>query len=290
MDKTTKPRAAAPTRKPGAKPAQKVDLSSLFGAATQALAKNQTGLNQADAENHNHGDNMVQTFSLITEALASKQGKPPAQQLQYASKVVAKNASSGSAQVYAQGLAQAAQQFRGKSKMTPDGAMTLIQTLLGGGQAAGAQGGSGGDLLGSLLGGGLAGAEGSGAGAGGDLLGSLLGGGSQTPGSQGGGDMLGTLLGGGGQGGGDLLGSLLGGSQPSSSTAGQAQNGLDLGDLLNAGMSFMDAKQHGQNTLQAALAAVMSAGPMSGKPHREASGQLIANAMLQVLGGLSNRK
>ena len=54
-----------------------LDLSSLFNVATQALAANQSSLNRADAENQNHGDNMVQAFSMITQALASQQGAAP---------------------------------------------------------------------------------------------------------------------------------------------------------------------------------------------------------------------
>jgi hypothetical protein len=63
---------------------------------------------------------------------------------------------SGSSQLYANGLEQASQQFQGQ-QVTPANAMTLIQTLLGGGQAPQAQtpqqdSGLGG-VLGSLLGG-----------------------------------------------------------------------------------------------------------------------------------------
>jgi len=45
---------------------QGIDLVQLFGAAAQALAANQSALNQADTLNGDHGDNMVQTFNLIT--------------------------------------------------------------------------------------------------------------------------------------------------------------------------------------------------------------------------------
>jgi hypothetical protein len=42
-----------------------LDLSSLFNVATQALTANQSSLNQADTQNQNHGDNMVQVFNMI---------------------------------------------------------------------------------------------------------------------------------------------------------------------------------------------------------------------------------
>ena len=88
---------------------------------------------------------------------------------------------------------------------------------------------------------------------------------------------------------GDLLGSLLGGQQAQSG-AGGLSDGIDMGDLLNAGMAFMNAKQQGQDNLQAALSALMSAGPMAQKPHRQQSGQLVANALLQAIAGMSQKK
>ena len=223
-----------------------MDLSALFNVAAQALTANQASLNQADTENQNHGDNMVQIFNMISQALASQQGSAPSNQLQQASNYLAQNGTSGSAQVYAQGLAQAAQQLQGHSAVTPENAMLLIQSLLGGGQQSAPQ-------------------------AGGDLLGALMGGGQPTPQV------------------GDLLGSLLGGEQATSQT-GQPSHGIDAGDLLNAGVAFMNAKQEGQDGLQAALTALMSAGPMAQKTHRQQSGQLVANALLQAISGMASRK
>ena len=225
-----------------------IDLASLFNVATQALAANQSSLNQADTENQNHGDNMVQAFNMITQALGSQQDASPAQQLSHASQYLSQHATSGSAQAYSQGLAQAAQQFQGQQSVTPDNAMMLVQSLLGGGQQSASQGG-------------------------GDLLGSLLGGGQQST----------------AQGAGDLLGALLGGEQPAQQGSDQGQDGLDLGDVLNAGMAFMNAKQQGQGTLQAGLSALMAAGPLGQKPHRQQSGQVVANALLQAVSGLARK-
>lgn len=225
-----------------------MDLSSLFNVAAQALTANQSSLNQADTENQNHGDNMVQVFNMISQVMANQQGASPSQQLNSASQYLAQNGTSGSAHVYSQGLAQAAQQFQGQSAVTPDNAMTLIQSLLGGGQPAASQGG--------------------------DLLGSLLGGGQQSQSSAQGGDLLGSLLGG----------------QSAPQGGGQQQSGIDLGDVLNAGMSFMNAKQQGQGNMQAALSALMSAGPMAQKSHRQQSGQVVANALLQVVAGMAKQK
>ena len=207
-------------------PQQGADLSAIFSAAAQALAANQSSLNQADHQNQNHGDNMVQAFNMIAEAMAKHPDAPPSAQLQHASNYLAQNTTSGSGQLYAQGLAQAAQQFQGQSAVTPENAMQLIQSLLGGGQAPTQQSGGG------------------------------------------------------------LLGSLLGGQHAQTSSMGQPE-GLDLGALLSAGMTFMSAKQHGQDNVQAALTALMSGGPMTQNSYRQQSGQLVGNALLQAIAAMA---
>ena len=53
------------------------DLSSLFGVAAKALAANQGALNQADAHNGNHGDNMVQMFNMLTQVMGEQKGASP---------------------------------------------------------------------------------------------------------------------------------------------------------------------------------------------------------------------
>lgn len=229
MNRTTRSgrtSARSTTRKsPSRPPARGTDLSAMFNVAAKTLAANRSALNQADIENQNHGDNMVQAFKMISQAMASQRGAPPSQQLRYAGEYLGQNANSGSAQVYAQGLTQAARQFEGQQAISPDNALMLIQALLGGGQQASSQ--SGADLLGSLL-----------------------------------------------------------GSQPSP----QQMQGIDLNALLSAGLTFMSAKQQGQDNVQAALTALMSSGPMAQRPHREQSGQLVANALLQAVAAMARRK
>lgn len=212
---------------PSQRPKPGTDLSAIFNVAAQALAANQSSLNQADTANQNHGDNMVQAFNMIAQAMASQKGAPPSTQLQHASEYLAQNANSGSGQLYAQGLAQAAQQFQGQSAITPNNAMQLIQSLLAGGQASAPE--SGGGLLGSLL-----------------------------------------------------------GSQQSQLNPGGPPEGLDLGALLSAGMTFMSAKQQGQDNVQAALTALMSGGPMAQSSHRQQSGQLVGSALLQAIAAMAS--
>lgn len=228
MVNKTKPAARTTVRKTPARSAPRgTDLSALFNVAAKTLAANRSTLNAADAENQNHGDNMVQAFNMISRAMARQRGAPPADQLRYASEYLAQNANNGSAHVYAQGLAQAAQQYQGQQAITPDNALLLIQSLLGGGQQPSSQGSA------------------------------------------------------------DLLGSLLGGQQAQQV---QQTQGIDLAALLSAGMTFMSAKKQGQDNVQAALTALMSSGPMAQRPHREQSGQLVANALLQAIAGMAKRR
>jgi len=206
-----------------------IDLAKLFGAVASNLGDQRESLNQADTYNNDHGDHMVEIFEVVTQAVKEKKNADPADQLAYASEILRRK-QSGSAQVYANGFAQAAQQFQGQS-VTPNNAGMLVQALMGGGQAPTQGAGGGGDMLSSLLGG---------------------------------------LTGGQNQGGG-------------------TDDGLDIGDLLNAGMAFMNAKQQGDSTAEAAIDALMSAGPLGQSSHRKESGAMVANTLMQVLGSMSQK-
>jgi hypothetical protein len=285
----------------------RVDLANIFQTVTQTLIQNQQALNQADEYNHDHGMNMVQTFETITQALQEKQGRSDRTALAYAAKKLSKSSTSSSGQLYSQALAQAATQFKGR-KVDDRGAMELLQTLISGGQPAQqGQPAAGGDLLGSLMGGLTGGTQSqpqqSTPPAGDDLLGSLIGEQMGAAPSQpqqdqqsAGGDLLGSLLGGltGGaqsqpqqdqpSAGGDLLGSLLGGLAGGGSASSGASDGLDLGDLLNAGMSFLQAKESGGSTIQALIQAFVGASGMGRSAHRTQSTTLVVDSFLQALG------
>jgi len=223
-----------------------IDLAQIFGAAAQALAANQSSLNQADTGNGNHGDNMVQTFNLITQALATQKKAKPSDALAYASQILSQNTNSGSAAVYAQGLSQAAQQFQGQNAITPENGINLLQSLMGGGAASGNTSASGGmDLLQSLIGGAASGGSASS----GSALDSLM-------------DMA----------------------------KGEKLDGQDVNNLLNAGMAFLNAKNQGQDSMQAAISALVSGGPLGGQSHRQQSGELVANALLQAMSGIGKKK
>lgn len=230
-----------------------VDLGKLFQSVTGTLSKNRESLNEADTTNHDHGDNMVNTFEVITRAMKEKKGADPADQLAYAAEIL-RQQKSGSAQLYAKGLSQASQEFQGQ-QVTGSNAMTLIQTLLGGGQAY--------PQPQQQQGGGV-----------GDLLGSLLGGSNQQAQQQGGGL-------------GNVLGSLLGGSNQQGQQ--QSNDGLDIGDLLNAGMAFMNTKSRGGSNMEAIVNAIVSSSAMGGS-YRSQSGSLVANALMTAVQGMLNKR
>ncbi|RME90633.1 MAG: hypothetical protein D6770_02080 [Anaerolineae bacterium] len=209
-----------------------IDLAQLFGAVAQSLAAQKEQLNQADTYNRNHGDNMVEIFEAVAQAMRERQNATPAEQLAYASELL-RQRQSGSAQVYAQGFAQAAQRFRGEKAVTPENARLLIESLLGVEQQAPAQGG--GDVLGSLL------------------------------------------------------GAFTGGGQQGATASEGGDSGLDMGDVLNAGLAFLNAKQQGQSNTEAALRALLSASPLGQSPHRAQSGAVVANTLLQVLSSMTKR-
>lgn len=267
-------------------------LANIFQTVTKTLADNQQALDQADDQNHDHGTNMVKTFQTITSSIERKQGSPESDALAYAAQQLSKEAASGSGKLYAQNLTTAANQFKGQT-INPQSAVQLLQTLIGGGQAQQQQAAqpAGGDILGALLGGLTGGGQPqqqqAAQPAGGDLLGSLLegltGGGQtqqpqQQPAQPAGNDLLGSLLGG-------LTGS---GNAQASNNSG-TNNGLDMGDLLNAGMAFMQAKQSGGSTGAALLQAVLAGSGVGNSNHRTQSTQLVASSFLQALGTLTGK-
>jgi hypothetical protein len=272
-------------------------LANLFQAVTRTLVENQQTLDQADEQNHDHGTNMVKTFQTITRSIEKKKTSPGSEALAYAAQRLTKEATSGSGKLYAQGLTNAATQLKGQT-INPKSAIQLLQTLIGGGQPMQQQQqipqSGGGDLLGTLLGG-LAGGDqpaqqqqASQTG-GGDLLGALLGGlaGGEQPQPQqqaaqpAGGDLLGSLLGG-------LTGA--GNAQANTGSGGSSNSGLDMGDLLNAGMAFMQAKQSGGSTAAALLQAILAGSGMGNANHRQQSTQLVAGSFLQALGALTGSR
>lgn len=298
-----------------------IQLSSIFKEVTKVLKENCQDLNDADDYNHNHGSNMVNTFSLLQKAVKSVKDKPVAEQLEHASKTLRAQSTSGSAQLYADGLERASHEFVGK-ELNASTAGTLVNAMMGMG---GSSERGGGDFLSALLGnltkpeeesapapeqpdnllgslvGSLTGqqqAQPQAQQPGGDLLGSLLGGlggqqestpQAQQPGS----DLLGSLLGGltgqqqqapkpaAGGGIADLLTSLVGGQ--SGSSQGQS-NGIDAKDLISLGLAYYAAKQKGGSNLEAIMQALATASPFGKRRDQTQSGALVVNTIMQMLG------
>jgi hypothetical protein len=244
---------------------QDVDLSKLFNAVTKALKTEQASLNEADTYNHDHGDNMVTNFKVITKALKQKQGASPSEQLSYASEVLRQKSSSGSANLYSQGLAQAAAQLMGQSSVNSGNAMSMVQALIGGGKpAAQAQSGASSDMLGQLLGGLMGGGQSTGSQA------------QQAEGQSG--DLLSGLMG-------SLLGGGSGGGQSTSSGQG---GGLDLGSLLSAGASLLGGGQGGG--LGSLVNTLVGGSAMGDSTHHSQSGNLVVSTLISVLGKVLSGK
>ena len=125
----------------------KVDLVKLFSTVAETLAENQTSLNEADEYNQDHGDHMVEIFQLITGAMKEAPAGDVASGLKTASDLLG-GKKSGSAAVYAKGLAQAADYFQDQD-LDASQLLPLLQTMLGGGEASISEGAGG--LLDSLV-------------------------------------------------------------------------------------------------------------------------------------------
>jgi len=299
-------------------PASEIDLASLFSAVTKTLEENQATLNDADEYNHDHGDNMVENFKLITRATKKKKGAPPSEQLSYASQALQKKAKSGSARMYSQSLSQAASQLEGQETVDSRNALSLVQALLGGQPSSpSAQPGSSdmlGQMMGSLLGGGvstqpasqgddlmsgLMGALMGSAGAGqatsqpaepqgADLLGGLLGSmmgtdegvsPQQQPGGSQGSDLLGGLMG-------ALMGGGTGGTPSPSGQSSQGAGGLDLNTMLGLASALMGPGQQGGSPVQTVVNSLLNNSQMNDSPHHSQSGQLVASTLINTLGTL----
>ncbi|MCJ7520365.1 MAG: dihydroxyacetone kinase subunit L [Anaerolineaceae bacterium] len=209
---------------------EQIDLFSLFKQVSKSVKQNKTSLNQADPYNHDHGDNMVEIFDVITRAMKEKKTADPADQLEYAAQLLRSKTGSGSGQVYASGLESAAKQVLGKD-LNIGTIMTIIQSLMGSTQQPNQQT-------------------------------------AQTAGS----DMIGSLM-----------GQLLGGAGKTGAGSSGTGQGLDLTDLLGAGMNYMSAKQSGKSDIEAITGALMSGSTMAQTPYRAQSGEVVTSALLKAL-------
>jgi hypothetical protein len=81
------------------------------------------------------------------------------------------------------------------------------------------------------------------------------------------------------------LGSLLSGLMGAQGSEGDAE--IDAGDILNAGMAFLSAKQRGQSNVNALIEALVSDSAMSDSTHRTQSSQIVLNTLMDFLGKMN---
>ena len=125
-----------------------IDLVKLFSTVAETLVENQASLNKADDYNQDHGDHMVDIFQMITGAVKEAPQDNLSSGLAKASELLNEKPS-GSANMYAKGLAQAAEYFQDQD-LDASNILPLLQTMLGGGEASVSKGAGG--LLDSLVG------------------------------------------------------------------------------------------------------------------------------------------
>lgn len=235
--------------------ASSIDLATLFGSVTKQLAQNKESLNEADSYNHNHGDNMVQIFNLVQNAVAKRSGKPVEDQLAYASQVVKDKTNSGSANLYAQGLEKAAKNLSGQD-LNEKTMSVLLQSLLGVEQPKPKPQSQTDKILGSLLSG-FAGQSNE------PVQSNQT---SQTD---------------------NVLGALLSGITGQSSETADSDQSLGLDELLQAGMAYFQSKQSGDSNMEAIMSALMAASPMGKSSHRAQSASIVASTIMNFMGSMN---
>jgi phosphoenolpyruvate---glycerone phosphotransferase subunit DhaL len=137
----------------GARRAQSVPLADLFGSVTSNLESQRGYFNDLDrvGGNGNHGDNVVDNFRLITESLRRDHELEARDQLQRAADTLQHNGRGATANLYAEGLRDAARRVPAGNQIDLQSLMPLLQGLLTGvSQNTQAQPGQG-TLLDALL-------------------------------------------------------------------------------------------------------------------------------------------
>lgn len=125
---------AGARRTTSARQSRSIPLSDLFGSVTNTLEGQRRYLNDLDrvGGNGNHGDNVADNFKLITESLRRDHELEAQQQLQRAANVLQQNGRGATANLYAEGLRQAAQRVPAGGQIDLQSLMPLLQGLLTG--------------------------------------------------------------------------------------------------------------------------------------------------------------
>jgi hypothetical protein len=104
-------------------------LAPLFQSVGEVLRQNQSALNQADLQNGNHGDHMVEIFKLAAQAAQKQPVASLAEALTEASSLLEAQPDNGSAKMYAHGLRQMAEQMR-RYDVSLDELVAYVQKVL----------------------------------------------------------------------------------------------------------------------------------------------------------------
>ena len=231
-----------------------IDLPGMFQAVTDRLSVERGALNEGDPFNHNHGDHMVEIFQVATEAAAAKS-----------------SGSFGGAGMTNADLAEAM-----------ENAAELLQRRTGNGSAQVYARGLA-QLAGQFRQRGI-GLEDLAPYVQRTLQKQVTGADLPEPGPAKSSEVLKALL-----------NALAGwekaeavGPAPSGDPANGVASGkgsLDLGYLFGVGMSYLQAKQKGGDTLDILTETVVSASPLASVPHRHQSGKIALRALLEAMGG-----
>ncbi len=106
-----------------------LSLAPLFHAVGDVLRQNQSALNQADLQNSNHGDHMVEIFQIAAQAAQEQSAASLAEAMAAASGLLEALSGNGSAKMYAHGLRQMAEQMR-RYDVTLDELVAYVQKVL----------------------------------------------------------------------------------------------------------------------------------------------------------------
>jgi hypothetical protein len=107
----------------------KAELAPYFQAVGDVLRRNQDALNLADSSNQNHGDHMVEIFEIAARVADQNPDACLADSMELAGRQLALQTHNETAQIYASGLLQMAEQFR-KYEVTLEELVISVQAAL----------------------------------------------------------------------------------------------------------------------------------------------------------------
>src|SRR5215211_1529053 len=93
-----------------------VDIADIFGSVVNQLRNDRDQINAIDRVdgNGNHGDNALYNFELVSNALNGMRGQDAGMQLRQAANVLQQNGRGATANLYSEGLLDAAQRLQGR--------------------------------------------------------------------------------------------------------------------------------------------------------------------------------